>query len=1397
MKVVGGPMKNLFILLASVSLVLAACSRKDRDVRYAQGQGENLTTISAYDGQKEIIVTGEATTDTEDTLISKTDIRIDAKKAKMQSLPLVKYTVEKPAGSTLKQSLLDNKVLLRGRPNFKYEALYKVTENYLKIFKVGNAEDIDTYEQTYAEKLDDGRLAVPVMGYPVRFYKVEKQTNSDNEQTNILSEFSVEKHEATHMRIDFNAPEMFEAVYKEALFKADFFNGDWFFSATVISAPEENKETIGFGGATDQNYNSSERVKFIKSEGLLKAVNVNIDDRLVKTEDSNFSTAVAIPVKWKSFALRKKGKDNALSEKEDTEKSWQDRTHLELNFDGTQSTNLMDLSGHSMTSMGSKVVGVEMTDDYFSFTLQQHDSNIRVRFSFVRAGQRDYQAKRYFTDDRRVFGFFTTEKASVRNYERRRQEDIEKNVFLNRFNPKKDIVFHFTKNSPEWLRPAIRQSMQEWNRAFAAAGASSKVILDESFDVDLGDLRYNAINLIESLTGANLFGFGPSITDPYSGEIISATSNVHVTPIRSAIVGEIRNYIRHKTGELAGNYIPGMSALADSFDTAKVSENVANNSTEVSAGWVGLNSTIKAPSLNEQGKIVEKNISFKNKYKNFRRDNDLAASSGNLHIAMEEMCKDDLLPYIENFKRTKQVDSDKELEVLNSCSKKLAVSKVQGTFIHELGHNLGLRHNFRASTDKANFWPVAVTKKINGSDHQVRSSSVMEYPAFNEDRLTMTGAYDIAAIRFGYADSILLSDSKTVMKLDTNKNIKQNLTARGAALRNYKYCTDEDVMIGADPLCQRHDAGITATEIVKNMINDYNASIATMNYRYDKLGIAESGMLGLMRANRFFLPMKAFYDKFRQVLAQTVAQKHWYLEDLTAEQVEAMIAQVAQDPSKREEIIDLRDASELAFNFLTKVAMISDRYCVTLDNDNRSKLVNLDDIRSKIYFTSSKIVTSCSDAAVIAAIDPSGNTKIVGEDGYFLKDVRFDLAAENITKSYDIAGMGQDRWWASLTLTSRAVSSIELGAVMGFQPSFMDSPHMRETWQKNLEPRILEGIDTANITKNLADKGVDVSKSLEPKSLAYKAEKDLLSDQFVHLIMGLRIPNNQEASLRRMQRYDAQGIPNHLIQSYLASGGDQSLLFDMTSVVFAAGSQAKFSQNLVAKAKDVVGASEMKPTSAEEMKVLTDLLYEALPSKSVVAPISTMDYLVQMQNIMNICQGILPEPASDEAAQTAAPAKAPAATENKGELADAKAALEQAAAELKAATATLMEIANGTKKAQPEKKRVKVTQAQAMACFNMFRGEVQIAQAIDESISAAPKDDENAQKMVEKTLGRSIKAIYTDLKAPSYNLYRESIDERVQYVIQVQSAMQQEFEENKDEYDAKLNLLKTVMSVLM
>jgi hypothetical protein len=160
-----------------------------------------------------------------------------------------------------------------------------------------------------------------------------------------------------------------------------------------------------------------------------------------------------------------------------------------------------------------------------------------------------------------------------------------------------------------------------------------------------------------------------------------------------------------------------------------------------------------------------------------------------------------------------------EMDSLIKCAEALLPEKLKATILHELGHNIGLRHNFAASTDEVNFTKKFDEKSLKdlknyscpatqakSGEVLARSNSVMEYTDMNEDRLTFVGPYDVEAIRYGYA-SKLLDSSCQVKNLDIGKSIDENVSTSNWTKLPIKFCSDDHVGYKMDPLCQMHDSG--------------------------------------------------------------------------------------------------------------------------------------------------------------------------------------------------------------------------------------------------------------------------------------------------------------------------------------------------------------------------------------------------------------------------------------------------------------------------------------------------------------------------------------------------------------------------------------------------------------
>ncbi|MEE3080075.1 MAG: zinc-dependent metalloprotease [Bdellovibrionota bacterium] len=174
------------------------------------------------------------------------------------------------------------------------------------------------------------------------------------------------------------------------------------------------------------------------------------------------------------------------------------------------------------------------------------------------------------------------------------------------------------------------------------------------------------------------------------------------------------------------------------------------------------------------------------------------------------------------------------------------------TLAHEIGHNLGLRHNFIGSFDKKNW------RFISGDENATRtSSSIMDYQTDDHITYDGLGPYDVYALRAAYTGYIPLekladapSESVSVAGATLPVRNAEHKTAAGTkyeqlvkitdvidaigkeniknisrddikrfGLKKIKFCTDEDA--GESPQCNRHDAGASFQEIVDNTIHDY------------------------------------------------------------------------------------------------------------------------------------------------------------------------------------------------------------------------------------------------------------------------------------------------------------------------------------------------------------------------------------------------------------------------------------------------------------------------------------------------------------------------------------------------------------------------------------------------
>lgn len=112
--------------------------------------------------------------------------------------------------------------------------------------------------------------------------------------------------------------------------------------------------------------------------------------------------------------------------------------------------------------------------------------------------------------------------------------------------PVTPITFYLDPGTPTEWRPYIRAGVEEWNRAFEAAGFRNAIIArdpptpaeDPEFDPD--DVRYSTVRYVANLTRNAM---GPSVADPRTGEIIESDIIWYHNHLRS-----YRNRLMVETG---------------------------------------------------------------------------------------------------------------------------------------------------------------------------------------------------------------------------------------------------------------------------------------------------------------------------------------------------------------------------------------------------------------------------------------------------------------------------------------------------------------------------------------------------------------------------------------------------------------------------------------------------------------------------------------------------------------------------------------------------------------------------------------------------------------------------------------------------------------------------------
>ncbi|MDO6527193.1 zinc-dependent metalloprotease [Motilimonas sp. 1_MG-2023] len=552
---------------------------------------------------------------------------------------------------------------------------------------------------------------------------------------------------------------------------------------------------------------------------------------------------------------------------------------------------------------------------------------------------KDYEPILYSVNDEDTFGFFTSEverptAANIDGAVGNKHQYLNRfnpNLAF--------VDYHlsdsFNNNeSTRFFKQITFDVMNRINPQLKAAGVP-QVNLVEPSGKHSGDLRYNVINLIDEPLANGLAGYGPSAANPVTGEIVHAHINQYsgVLEAGANFYWDTISSTYNRGGTTqkptvntdtidsqASNNKPSYNSnnLALASDDINIAKSVGEVVTEQSIPntqyldkellklqdevhteslELVLEEIARLDNLNEDDLTNEQRIKRDDLEKRVWAENNMfpaaslwtstTAKALPTGIAGHNIDYTDASLWVNGVvaEEFSGVATDKPAQLKKwadlSNANQVKIGRILAgisyakTLVHELGHNLGLRHNFKGSIDASNFFSQQQAKE-NGLIHVPAYSSIMDYNPSILDALPVFGPYDLAALQFGYKREVAVLDAKTkaitgvrsvkaydekLLKeyLDINASVSQELndgvvaalaadleaeaTADSTSeVKPYKFCTDGNVSGNSD--CNRHDEGRNHNEINKFAIQRYRDFYEIRNTRNNREEYTEYNLRG-------------------------------------------------------------------------------------------------------------------------------------------------------------------------------------------------------------------------------------------------------------------------------------------------------------------------------------------------------------------------------------------------------------------------------------------------------------------------------------------------------------------------------------------------------------------------
>ena len=1037
---------------------------------------------------------------------------IDPKVSFRNEYEILDYTIGKSKTEFQKKlkSLL-GKVEFHGFPDTEYYIAPHFEKNYLILYKVGRRKDIPYDELPLGVAMGD-HMAVPLVGYPIKYCKGEVKLDNYNQETGLSRPAceGISIKQASYIFLYTNTKQEFEYLPKLDHFPKGFFKGKWFYVRTIVKSPEKR----------DVGHRPFEAAHLVEFHPLPDKLEVR-DASGYNFEEEDKVRAFFIPIERQDYRIKKNAENIADNFEEELKEKGHDvnRPWFTINFDKLVE-NEIEFEGEK------SIKNPYVSNDYVSFDVEiakKGSGAYLLTYAFRKAVDNpDYVEKQWFEEDSSVFfPMFAEKRKYYKSATDHTQQDNDRFFRTTRFDPKKgEIKWYFSKQTSkeDGVRDIGRQAVFLLNRAFELAGKGSKdkikITLDEGEDKDLGDIRYNVLNMIVSESeGNNLFGLGPNVANPITGEAISATANIWVSSIVDSYVKMVRNYIRFHIYPPAWKIRPSSYGVSDFLH-----ERIQKNCPEV-ADFIC--SKVSAPRICE-------------------------SSHEKQHDNLQFHPKNPPL---------------QDKKVISSCAHKISRITILGTTLHEMLHGVGLRHVFSASADKDNFYKTFTEmKKLFGENfsgkislektkshpYPPRFSSVMDYFALQHPILFVPGKLDIAALRFIYFDKVEKikggflkvpsgadrnpeNPQKSILKTLKDENLNKE------DLKLYKICGGkkpraDDFSYGElnpdDPLCARFDYGTTPREVVETHLAGVNRFLMVKRNRYDsEITEVEPEIIGEGAQRRLNSIYQKWASTYRDPLllreGKALLMDYTFLNEDHVKEYKRIIEEEAE---KNPDFKEYYEARQPIFDYIKEIAFLPVKHCIYKGIDNSYKAVALENIEEKIigkYAENSReLFVNCKSSIVQTWANENDIGKLITEVGFFGKHRKYLIRPKDedpideksvFDKKASLAdklpenpledAQKRETFWAKLIDPARIIIS---------EPDF-GAEYFRE-----MSNYILYGMDfnpyideTAVLDEEVSEMDIPRNKKGEanlPRFLSYKIDTKTVSPITGGLFEGRQIP---------------------------------------------------------------------------------------------------------------------------------------------------------------------------------------------------------------------------------------------------------------------------------------------------